>query len=90
MEDSSTGEKLIGANIFDTKSLKGSSSNTNGFYRLTIPTDSVNLTLSYIGFESKNLSFELTNDTTIHTDFNAAAELETVVVETEKKCEKAF
>lgn len=84
MQDSSTGEKLIGVNIFDAKSLKGSSSNTYGFYSLTIPADSVNLTLSYIGYESKNLSFMLTNDTTIYIDFNAAVELETVVVEAEK------
>ena len=84
MQDSSTGEKLIGANIFDAKSLSGTTSNTYGFYSLTLPKDSVNLTLSYIGYESTNIKFKLRRDTVINIDFNSAVELETVVVNAEK------
>ena len=51
IEELETGEKLIGASIFDLNSNKGTASNDYGFYSLTIPEDSVKLRVSYIGFK---------------------------------------
>lgn len=49
--DEETGEALIGANIYVTTLEKGTSTNTYGFYSLTLPrTDSLGIIFSYIGY----------------------------------------
>lgn len=85
MTDENTGEKLIGANIFEKKSAQGNVSNTFGFYSLTLPEGEVEVEVSYIGYENQTLSFNLKRDTTIEFFFNSALELETIVVEAEKQ-----
>jgi len=50
IEDVSSGEMLIGANIIDLKSGEGTVTNTYGYYSLTLPSDSVKLAITYIGF----------------------------------------
>lgn len=49
--DATNGETLIGVNVVDTLSGKGSSTNTYGFYSLNIPEGRVVLEFSYIGYE---------------------------------------
>ncbi len=51
IEEKETGEKLIGATIYDLKSQKGTITNDYGFFSLTIPKDSIHLKVSYIGFK---------------------------------------
>jgi len=84
MIDQENGEKLIGANIFEKTSLQGTTSNTYGFFSLTLPAGSVDLEVSYIGFANQLHNFELNRDTTINFEFSSSVELETVVVEAEK------
>ena len=43
IEEKETGEKLIGATIYDLKSQKGTITNDYGFFSLTIPKDSIHL-----------------------------------------------
>jgi len=50
VDESESGEKLIGATIYDLKSGKGTISNDYGFFSLTIPKDSVKIRVSYIGY----------------------------------------
>ena len=50
IEEEETGEKLIGATVYDEKSKKGTISNDYGFFSLTIPLDSVKIRVSYIGY----------------------------------------
>jgi outer membrane receptor for ferrienterochelin and colicin len=52
IEDENTGEKLIGATIYELKSKKGTTSNSYGFYSITLPTDSLILQFSYVGYSS--------------------------------------
>lgn len=84
IEDSSSGEKLISANVFDTKSAKGAVTNTYGFFSLTLPQDSISLSASYIGFQSKTIKFFLRKDTTINFRLGSAVDLATVEVVAEK------
>ena len=84
MSDQESGEKLIGANIFEKNSLVGNVSNTYGFYSLTLPAGEVDIEVSYIGFANQQLQFNLNKDTTINFDFSTSLELETVVVEADK------
>lgn len=52
IEDASTGERLIGANIYRSDKFGGAISNDYGFFSLTIPEDN-NLTISYLGYKTK-------------------------------------
>lgn len=64
--DKATGEKLLGATIYDLKTQKGNLSNAYGFYSLTLPKDSVQLVFTYTGYESKVFKFYLDRDTTFN------------------------
>lgn len=51
LTDASSGEALIGANIYITALKKGTTTNNYGFYSLTLPkTDSLGIAFTYIGF----------------------------------------
>ncbi len=51
LKDNVTGEVLIGANIYEKSSLKGTTSNHFGFYSLTLPRDSVTIVFSFVGYQ---------------------------------------
>lgn len=57
--DVETGERLIGAGIQDVISQRGTTSNEYGFFSLNLPTGSVNLVVSYLGYESHRESLAL-------------------------------
>ena len=50
VSDSSSGEALIGASVYDARTLNGTTSNVYGFYSLTLPADTILLTVSYVGY----------------------------------------
>ena len=66
MLDAETGEKLIGANVFDGNILSGTSTNTFGFYSLTLPADTLDLVFSYVGYQPLITKFRLDQDTVIN------------------------
>ncbi len=53
--DSISGEKLIGANIYDLNSRRGISTNVYGFYSISFPDsdDSLKLIISFVGYKPK-------------------------------------
>lgn len=80
IEDADTGEKLIGANLFDTKSASGAVTNTYGFYSLTLPKDSVHLEFSYIGYQRQHFDILLDKNITLNIKLGASIELAVVEV----------
>ena len=81
IKDASSGESLIGANIFEKNTLSGTSSNTYGFYSLTLPaSDSVTILYSYVGYGAQAVRLALTQDTTINIELTDNAQLDEVVV----------
>ena len=84
IEDAATGEKLIGANVFDPKSNSGTTSNTFGFFSLTIPKDSVYLAVSYIGYQTSYYRLYLDKDLAINIQLKDGTELEEIVVTAEQ------
>lgn len=50
VEDAVSGEKLIGVSIAATKYQSGTTTNNYGFYTITLPADSLQLHISYIGY----------------------------------------
>ncbi|MEL6657611.1 MAG: carboxypeptidase-like regulatory domain-containing protein [Bacteroidota bacterium] len=84
LEDGSTGEKLIAANVFDARSGAGAVTNTYGFFSLTLPADSVELSFSYIGYQTHSESFLLTENRTLNVTLSPYVELATVEVTAER------
>ena len=60
--DGESGESLVGANLYVPALQRGTSTNQHGFYSLTLPTDSVRLVVSYLGYERKVLPLTLESD----------------------------
>ena len=60
--DASSGEKLIGANIYLEDDLTGTSSNNYGFYSLTLDEGSYDLIISYIGYTNARRKINLDED----------------------------
>jgi len=57
--DGKSGEVLPGANLYVPDLRRGTSTNEHGFYSLTLPADSVQLVVSYLGYEKETLSLLL-------------------------------
>ncbi len=80
VEDSLSGERLIGANIFESNTLKGTVSNNYGFFSLTLPKGKIDLVCSYVGYAPFRENFDLKEDITLNIQINSSAELEEVIV----------
>lgn len=65
VEDGTSGEKLIGANVYDVATLKGTTTNVYGFYSLTLPAGEYTIATSFVGFEKREFTVDLKGDTTI-------------------------
>ena len=82
IKDAASGESLIGANVFEKTSLSGTSSNTYGFYSLTLPasTDSTTVIYSYVGYGARAVPLILRQDTVINVGLQDNALLEEIVI----------
>ncbi len=80
VSDAKSQEKLIGATVFDAKSKRGTTTNTYGFFSLTLPSDSVTLYFSFIGFASQRKVFFLKENTSMNVNLIVDNELKTVEV----------
>ncbi|MEE9431661.1 MAG: TonB-dependent receptor [Melioribacteraceae bacterium] len=85
--DASSGEVLIGANIFVVGTNIGASSNQYGFYSITVPTELYNIKCSYIGYKTKVLkNINLQNSRKIDVSLEPeSVGLEEVVIESKSK-----
>lgn len=64
--DDSSGEKLIGVSVYNQYSLKGTHTNQDGFYSLTLAADSVNLVFALQPFQSHIESLKLSSDASLN------------------------
>ncbi len=87
VKDAETGEVLIGANIFNKEKKDGATTNTYGFFSYTTASDSVKLTISYIGYKSIQLSFYLDKDIELDIKLIPGEVLEEVTVTAERGIE---
>lgn len=60
IRDKKSGEVLIGATVVQKAALKGTTSNTYGFYSLTLPEGKHEITVSYVGYQTETETIELT------------------------------
>lgn len=78
--DASSGEKLIGANVYDKYILSGATSNTYGFYSLTLPKDTYNIAVSYVGYQTQYFKIDLKANQTLNIKLIPVLELEEFVL----------
>lgn len=80
--DAQSGERLIGASVYDTISHKGVTSNTSGFYSLSIPANAtVSLQANYVGYAPSSIhQIAPTHDTLVNLALETRNQLDEVVV----------
>ena len=85
IKEASTGEDLIGANIYIQELFKGTSTNQYGFYSITVPEGDYTLRVSYLGFSDYSQKITLNKNFRVNIPLqNAAIVTEEIVIESEK------
>jgi len=80
VEDAKTGERLIGASVFNASNLSGTTTNVYGFYSLTIPQGKINFSSIFVGYTQFQTDFELSKDTVINIKLSSGIELSEIEV----------
>jgi outer membrane cobalamin receptor len=84
--DKKSGERLIGANIYDKNTFLGAISNNYGFYSLSHQDGPVEIIASYVGYEPVAVTFILAGDTVINFGLDiSTSEIEAVTVVSTQK-----
>ena len=83
--DVKTGERLLGVSIFVINKNLGTTSNQFGFYSLTLPKDTIQVSFSYAGYAVNVMNLAFFKDTTINIGLQQSADLSEVVVKSVKK-----
>jgi len=78
--DSKSGETLINSSVYDTKTTKGTVSNSYGFYSITLPKAVVGLEFTYVGYSPETRIFKLNSDTIINIQLSESTILNEVTV----------
>lgn len=80
LEDAETGESLILANIYDKVSRKGTSTNSYGFFSLTLEEGEKQLQFSYLGYQTFENKILLDRDHHMNLQLKPSLTLQEVVV----------
>lgn len=80
IKDAYSGETIIGVNILIGNGQVNTVTNDYGFYSLSLPSDSIRLTINYIGYQPIIKNFLLSQDTTIDIQLTSLDALQDVVV----------
>lgn len=65
VKDASTGEPLIGANVFIKEAKRGTSVNADGYYSISLPIDTYSVSIMYLGYKTLNKKVALTSNQSI-------------------------
>ncbi|NOY36428.1 MAG: TonB-dependent receptor [Chlorobi bacterium] len=84
VQDTGTGEKLIGANVFCPGILSGTTTNSYGFYSITLPAGEYKITYSFIGYQSSVQKVSLSKDVRLDINLEPSLELDEVTVTAER------
>lgn len=81
VRDSVSYESLINASVFERNTRSGTTTNNYGFYSITLPPGKVTLRASFVGYDAKEVTFELSRDTLVDIPLHAIGTLGEIVVE---------
>ena len=76
IRDKTTGEALIGANVVVRKSMMGTTTNTYGFYSLSLSRGIHEVEYSYLGFQEQTRSMDLQQNKEVSLELAALASVE--------------
>ncbi len=83
--DINNGESIVGVNIYCEKLNLGVTSNTYGFYSLTLPAGTYDITYSFIGYKTENKNFKLNRSMRYDVEFQRySININEVIVTAEK------
>ena len=88
VQDSESGENLIGVSIYDQKNYKGTASNQYGFYSLTMEEGNYIIVYSFIGYTSITKNINLDKDIRLNINLSNDAILTEEVIVTGEKLDK--
>ncbi|MDQ2180454.1 TonB-dependent receptor [Marinifilum sp. D714] len=80
LEDATTGERLIGANIYSPKTYQGTSTNSYGFFSIPVNLTINQLTCSYVGYQTVTIPVNFSKDTILNIALQPSLELAEVTV----------
>lgn len=81
VQDATSGEGLVGVNVIWKEKMQGTTTNTYGFYSITVPEGAVDLVFSYIGYEKQQRTVSLQQDKQLNIELGvSSAELSEVTV----------
>ena len=80
VSDKETGEKLIGVNVYDANTYKGTVANNYGFYSFTTEEKTIKLTFSMIGYATYQETITLEKNLQIDIELKPSIELSEVTV----------
>ena len=85
VEDAASGEKLIGAVLYESTRQKGATTNRYGFFSLTLPEGPLQVVVFHIGYQSDTLATQLDQDVQLNIALQPTPlEMGTVQVEAER------
>ncbi|WP_211093307.1 TonB-dependent receptor [Flammeovirga agarivorans] len=86
VKDNSSGETLIGASVYSAEAKAGVITNPYGFYSLTLPEGTHNISFKFVGFQTFNKEISLTANQKLNINLvSADVELAEVVVTGERE-----
>ncbi len=86
IKDKSTGETLIGANIYDKNNpTLGATTNAYGYYILSLPEGAHSLAATFVGYTDWTMDVTMNKDLRLNVDLGEGVEMKAVVVTAEQK-----
>ncbi|PLX07180.1 MAG: TonB-dependent receptor [Marinilabiliales bacterium] len=84
VQDLRSGERIISASVYDLKTKQGTITNEYGFFSLTLPSDTVELSISFVGYAAFSSTFYLDSDISMNIELDPTIQLAEVTI-TDKK-----
>lgn len=84
VRESGSGEFLIGASIYVPKYKTGTTANAYGFFSITLPADTFDIIVSYVGFTTKAFRIDLRNPAELTVELSQQTALKEVVISADK------
>ncbi|MGK0363822.1 MAG: hypothetical protein ACI85O_000875 [Saprospiraceae bacterium] len=84
LSDEQTGERLVGANIFELSSSQGGASNAYGFYSQKFKQGKVKLQISYLGYQTEIVELDLNKSRSFNIALEPSLTLTEVVITARK------
>ncbi len=87
LTDAETGERLVGANVWEVKTSNGGASNAYGFYSQTFTAGKLTLQFSYLGYQTATLTVDLQKAKTLDVALKPELTLTEITVVADREVE---